>query len=225
MSTTKRLLVLAIAVAMAMALTMTATTAAPNCPTPDHWSCEDPGTTTTTTTAPEPTEEPCAPVDEWTNDEGRTFGVITRAPGPGFFSFECLWTPENDGSTTGTVTVEATEGSISGPAIMVRDDSPGDICVLKQEWDGPPFSASFDLAYGDLPDDDVWDPDDLYADYAPYENQTYWSFGGTHWCYPQDGPLGMRDDQNGEPLHLLVNFRAKKDTTVEITISPWQQTP
>jgi hypothetical protein len=213
MSTTKRLLVLAIAVAMLMGLTMTATTAA-DCPFPGHPKCPDPPDTTTTTTAPEPppSGEACAP------DEG----VITLVPGPGFTSFECLWTPENDGSTTGTVTVEATAGSISGPVVFVRDASPGDICLLQQEWDGPPFSASFDLAYGDLPDDDLWDPDDLYPDFAPYENQTYWTFGGTHWCYPQDAPLGMRDDPNGEPLHMLVNFRAKKNTTVEITLTPTQ---
>ena len=94
--------------------------------------------------------------------------------------------------------------------------------MVQQEWDAPPYTASFDLDYGELPDDTAWDPDDLYPDYERYENHTYWSFEGPNWCYPQDQILGMRDDLNGVPLHLRVNFRAKNNTTVQITLSPSQ---
>jgi hypothetical protein len=177
MTTSKRLLVLAIAMALALAFATTATAKKPPKPPPEP-----------------PTVEAC---------ETDPAGMITLTPGSGFTSFECLWTPQNDGSTTGTVTVEATEGSISGLVVFVRDASPGNICVLQQEWDGPPFTASFPLADGDT---------------------DYWDFGGTHWCWHVEG-FGMRDDPNGAPLHMLVNFRAKKNTTVEITLSPTQEAP
>jgi hypothetical protein len=87
---------------------------------------------------------------------------------------------------------------------MVLDSYPGDICVIEQEWggqDGPDFVASFLLSYADL-------DDGLYPDSGLHQDQTYWSFDGTNWCYPQDPvpglPPGMREDLNGEPLHLYV---------------------
>jgi hypothetical protein len=122
--------------------------------------------------------------------------------------------------TTGAVTVTPDGGAISGLVVFVRDASPGDICVLKQEWDGqtgPDFVAEFQLAYSGLDLEE-------FPDYEPYEEEDYWSYGGTNWCYPQDPVEGMRPDPNGEPLHLQVNFRVKKGTTVNIDLSPGQDT-
>ena len=176
---------------------------------------KDPDCSATTTTTMQQTGlEACNP------DEG---GIIT-IPGSNRTVFECLWTPEAAETTVGSVSVNPFEGTIRYLAVFVRDDSPGDICLLRNECDGqPPFVASFDLAYGNLPDDETWDPDDLYPDFAPYENQTYWSFGGIHWCYPMDGVDGMREDTNGAPLHLYVALRAEKDTTVQIALFPNQE--
>ncbi len=187
-----------------------ATAAAPlDCESrPDHPRCSD----TTTTTTQAPPVQTCAE------------GVIT-IPGSSRTLFECLWTPEEGVASTGTITVSPAEGAITYLAVAVRDAAPGDICVMQSEWDdnaGSGYTTSFDLAYSNLPDDADWDPDDLYPDFAPYEDQTYWSFGGTHWCYPQDTVAGMRDDPNGKPLHLLVNFRAKKGTVAEVVLSPPQ---
>ena len=176
---------------------------------PDHPSCSS-----TTTTAPEPSD-----VQACTTD------VLSSIDGSGATRFECLWTPEETGIATGSVTVTSSDETISGLVVFVRDASPGDICALKQEWgdqNGPSYEASFDLAYGLLPDDADWDPDNIYPDYEPYENETYWSFGGQHWCYPQDPINGMRGDPNGEPLHLQVNFRIKKGTMVDIVLDPPQ---
>ncbi|MDF1596843.1 MAG: hypothetical protein P1T08_12265 [Acidimicrobiia bacterium] len=144
--------------------------------------------------------------------------------GTGTIRFECLWTPAESDTGVGTVTVKAVdpisrepvEGPISRVIVFVLDDSPGDICVLEQDWEGhtgPSYTASFDLAYSEMTDPFSW-----------YSNQTYWTWDAGHWCYPQDGDFDMRDDSNGKPLHLRVDFRAKKGTTVEITLSPPQAT-
>ncbi|MDF1596846.1 MAG: hypothetical protein P1T08_12280 [Acidimicrobiia bacterium] len=176
---------------------------------PDHPSCSS-----TTTTAPQPSE-----VQACTTD------VLSGINGSGATRFECLWTPAPSETEIGTVTVTPLGGAISNLVVFVRDASPGDICVLKQEWadqTGASYTATFDLAYGYLPRDADWDPDDIYPDYAPYENETYWSLGGQHWCYPQDPIKGMRADPNGKPLHLQVNFRIKKGTMVDIVLDPPQ---
>ncbi len=157
---------------------------------------------------PTPTTQP-SPLEACTSE------VISGISATGRTEVECLWTPKNAGTIVGSVTVEADPGAISGVVVFVRDDSPGDICVLEQDWDGqtgPSYTASFDLAYGDLPDP-----------FAEYANQTYWSWDGPHWCYPQDGDSDMRDDSNGKDLHLHVSFRAKKGSTVDITLNPPQE--
>ncbi len=199
----------ALVLILVLALAAAAAAAPPSC------KPKDPGCSgTTTTTTPPAGPEACSP------DES---GVITIA-GSNRTMFECLWTPEFADTAFGTVTVTPVEGAIRYLAVAVRDDSPGDICLLKNEWDGsPPFVASFDLAYGDLPDDEVWDPNDLYPDFAPYEGQDYWSLGGTHWCYPTDGVDGRREDTNGKPLHLHVALRADKGTTIEVALFPNQE--
>lgn len=199
----------ALVLVLVLALAAAAAAAPPIC------KPKDPGCSgTTTTTTPSAGPEACSP------DES---GVIT-IPGANRTMFECLWTPEVADTAFGMVTVDPVEGAIRYLAVTVRDDSPGDICLLQNEWDGSaPFVASFDLAYSDLPDDEVWDPNDLYPDFAVYENQTYWSFGGTHWCYPTDGVDGMREDTNGKPLHLYVALRAERDTTVQIALFPNQE--
>lgn len=199
----------ALVLVLVLALAAAAAAAPPSC------KPKDPGCsgTTTTTTLPAGLEA-CHPDDS---------GVIT-IPGSNRTVFECLWTPEVANTAFGTVTVDPAEGAIRYLAVAVRDDSPGDICLLQTEWsDQTPYAASFDLAYGDLPDDGVWDPNDLYPDFAPYENQSYWSLEGTHWCYPTDGVDGMREDTNGKPLHLYVALRAEKGTTVEIALFPNQE--
>jgi hypothetical protein len=184
------------------------------------WNCTDrpehPTCSTTPTTIPEPpTLQACT--DDVLLDIGN--GAAGRV------SFGCLWTPNEIEATVGTVTVEPSLG-ISQLVVWVLDSSPGDICVVEQPGTADSaFVATFDLAYGELPVDTDWDQDDDYPDFEPYENNTYWEFGGTQWCYPQDTVAGMRQDLNGEPLHVRVNFVAKKNTTVNISLNPPQEVP
>lgn len=183
---------------------------------PDHAKCTTtppPPTTTTTTTAP---QELGACPDEMT---------IT---GKATTMFECLWKPIDNGSDRGTVTISNITGAIPGPPnVFVRDDSPGDICVLMSgdEWDPPTengYEASFDLFYGVVP-----------AGYEAWLEHSYWDFiydpladspgneAGTHWCAPQDTVLdSLRYDTNGGALHLLVSFNAKKGGSLTFTLEP-----
>ena len=184
---------LAIVLALVLMLAAIATAAPPAgiCDkNPDHPSCPTTTTTTTTTTVPtEPPDlQPCASV---TTIEG----VV------GLIDFACDWTPMEDSSTIGTVSVEVVSGQIGGLAIFVLDSLPGNICVLEQ-IDKPTEheSASFPLV------------DD---------RGTYWDTGGTNWCAPYD-EFGPKEDLNGPPLHVRVNYRAKKDTVVEISLTPEQ---
>jgi len=222
----------AMVLALLLMLTAIATAAPPSgfCgdegTNPDHPSC---ATTSTTTTVPEPSTLDACPTGP--------FLIEVLKPAP--VNYECLWTPENPGTAplSGTVKVGPLDG-VSSLMVFVRDDSPGDICLLAQEAedqtepDGS-FVGSFNLAYGTM--DDIvegagWDPRDYPEDerppsFEPYVGQTYWTFGGTHWCYPQDGMANMRQDLNGPPLHLWVKFRANPRVTsaVWVTLTPAQE--
>jgi hypothetical protein len=125
----------------------------------------------------------------------------------GQHGFECEWTPEFSSNETGTVTVETVSGEITRLVIFVRDSSPGDICVLNQ-LDKP--IASVVEATFPLVDD---------------EGVSYWD-SPTHWCERFDPVAGQRTDLNGDPLHLRINFRAKRgtdaSTEVLISLSPGQ---
>jgi hypothetical protein len=195
---------LAALVAVLMVSAAVATAAAPSddfCATrPDHPRCPD---SPPTTTQP-PTTATCS--DEM---------ILSGTGGVGV---ECLWTPTNNGSPVGTVTVTEVSGSVSSLVVIVRDAAPGDICVLEQDLadqSGPSYETTFDLAYEDVP-----------AGYEEWAGQTYWTFGGTHWCAPQDPVLdSTREDPNGEPLHLMVNLRAKKNTRISVSLFPGQATP
>jgi len=146
--------------------------------------------------------------------------------GSGVHRFECDWTPSDPGTDNpeGVIRVEKQgSGEVSHLVVMVRDSSPGDICELDwegktiedSEWYVGPLTSDLDLTFP-LSDDD---------------RGTYWEFeffdnfdikkesNGEHWCGPYDPIDGLRDDLNGDPLHLAVNMRAKKDTTVTITLS------
>ena len=121
-------IVLLIAMVFALAVVAAAIAAAPDfCDegspkyNPDHPSC---ATTTTVTTTTQPSQlEACT-----------TKMIIS---GKGSTSFECLWTPVKvgDGAKEAWVTVSGIEGGVKGPpGVFVRDDSPGDICLLETEW-------------------------------------------------------------------------------------------
>lgn len=147
----------------------------------------------------------------------------TILAGNGNVRFECLWTPFNDGSTVATVTVEVLDEGIVGPPLVIaRDDSPGDICVIEQDWEGqtgPDYVASFDLYYDTVPEG-----------YEAWAGHSYWDFRydevpdpvvGAYWCAPQDPVLDtVRLDTNGTPLHLIVGFRARGYGQLSITLSP-----
>jgi len=180
---------------------------------------DDPPTTTTTSTTTAPGLQAC-PTETWTISGG------------GQTSFECLWQPINDGSPVATATVSRLTGALSGPpTLFVRDDSPGDICVLLQgdEWDPPTesgYEASFDLFYDEIPVPTPENPDVL--DYSAWLEQSYWDFAwqegmeaGTHWCAPQDPVLwSIREDNNGGALIVTVSFNAKKGGSLDITLFP-----
>lgn len=186
---------------------------------PDHAKCTT-TTTSATTTTTTPTQLPAC-------------SDVMTITGKASTSFECLWTPVNNGSEAATVTVSNIQGAISGPpTVFVRDDSPGDICLLEQAGDwggqtGPEYVASFDLFYHQVPSGDG------VLDYSAWLGHSYWGFvmepgmeEGTHWCAPQDPILdSIREDTNGQPLHLVVSFNAKKGGSLEISLSPGQATP
>ncbi len=95
------------------------------------------------------------------------------------------------------------------------------------EWGDPPYEASFDLFYHDVPEG----PDML--DYGAWLGHSYWDLSlepgmeeGTHWCAPQDPVLdSIREDTNGAALHLMVYFNAKKGGQLDISLSQRQATP
>ena len=214
MNKKNRLLLIVVVVTLMLGIAVTAT-AGPNCRNPkfaDDPLC--PTTTTTTTTTQSPQLEAC-----------KTQMTI---PGKGDTSFECLWTPVEPGegeSTVAKVTVSGLERGVTGPPVVfVRDDSPGDICLLEQDWvdqTGPVYVASFDLVYGDS----------LPLGYEAWEGQSYWGFvwqegmePGTHWCAPQDFVLdSLRFDTNGTPLHFMVNFNARGGGQLTINLYPGQR--
>ncbi len=117
--------------------------------------------------------------------------------------FRCDWTPENTGALSGTVQVEKIKGEVSNVVMFVRDSDPGHVCVLEQlhRPTGTVFEASFPLVH---------------------EGQNYWEHGGTHWCAQFAGVVGERYDSNGDPLHVWVNVRVKKDTVVKVSLFPGQ---
>jgi hypothetical protein len=188
---------------------------------PDHPQCATTTTTEPTTTTTEPALPAC-PTGTWT------------ISGKAQTGFECLWIPTNDGSSIARVAITNIQGAIPGPpTVFVRDDSPGDICLLTQnktDWDepnnGPDYVASFDLFYDEVPVPSPGDPDVL--DYSDWLVQSYWDFVwqegmevGTHWCAPQDPVLwSIREDNNGGALIVTVSFNAKKGGSLDITLFP-----
>ena len=154
--------------------------------------------------------------------------------GKGNSGFECLWTPSNDGSTTATVTISGLEGGVVGPPmVFVRDDSPGDICLLVQDWGdqtGPVYVAEFYLQYDE--------EDEVPEGYEEWLGHSYWDFlyddndpqtdpiVGAHWCAAQD-PIqdSIRLDTNGTPLHFMVGFNARGGGQLNITLSPEPASP
>ena len=162
----------------------------PKCP-PTTTTTSEPPVTTTTTSEP-PGIPSCA--------------AVTNLEGTGA-SMTCLWTPDPGSGeipSTGLVTVETTSGELSNLVIWVRDDEPGDICVLDQlhKPGTGTFVASFPLATA---------------------SESYWD-EPVHWCSRFDPSPGTRDDPNGEPLHLEVSFdtRANRVASVIVTLEPGQ---
>jgi len=215
-------IVLLIAMVFALAVVAAAIAAAPDfCDegspkyNPDHPSC---ATTTTVTTTTQPSQlEACT-----------TKMIIS---GKGSTSFECLWTPVKvgDGAKEAWVTVSGIEGGVKGPpGVFVRDDSPGDICLLETEWadrTGPVYtSEKFDLFYDSVP-----------AGYDAWLGHSYWDLMyeseyvpgppvvGAYWYGPQDPVLeSIRFDNNRTPLHVQVSFNARGWGQVEIELFPGQ---
>jgi hypothetical protein len=149
---------------------------------PDHPHCS------TTTTEP-PITQPCPTVPIALSTTGQQ-------------GFECDWTPEVSSDGMGTVTVETVSGEVTRLVIMVRDSSPGDICVIEQL--GKPIASVVEATFPMV-----------------YEAENYWD-SPIHWCESFDPVAGQREDFNGEPLHLRVNFRGKRGTEVLISLSPGQ---
>lgn len=192
---------------------------------PEHDKCQ--GTTTTTTTVPPSTT--LVACEETANATLVADGLIELTiQDSGQASFECLWTPkEAAGTTTATVTITEIGGAVKGaPTVFVRDDSPGDICLLESDWGGArdlPYSASFELIYGnDLPDG-----------YQAWEGTTYWDLiydqeglptvpvVGAYWCAPQDPVLdSLRVDTNGTPLHFMTSFNARGGGHIVVQLTP-----
>lgn len=196
MKPTARILILAVVTATPILAAATASgDPGKDCTDPkwaDHPTCP----TTTTTTQP-PGVESC-PIPESPGGPS-----VISIGGSGSLTFECDWAPGYDKSIqSATVNVTTVSGEVSRLVIYVRDSNPGDICVL-EEWDRPSsdrFEASFPLVLGE---------------------ETYWEYA-TNWCSRFDPVAGTRDDLNGEPLHLSVNLRGKKNTLVEISLTPGQ---
>ena len=120
------------------------------------------------------------------------------------------------------------DGVKGPPTVFVRDDAPGDICVLEQDWvgaTGPTYVATFDLVYGaadTLPEGyDAW-ADSNYWDFI-YEDAPEDPVEGAHWCAPQDPILdSLRYDTNGTPLHFQVGFNARGGGSFIVTLSTGQ---
>ena len=191
---TKRIKLLLIAAALTLpALVATTATAGPDCDNPKFTNNHPLCSDSPTTTTS--TTEPA--VDQ-------ACETITTLPAAGQSSFGCDWTPTDTGTSTGTIEVRTISGEVSRVAVFVRDSDPGDICLLEQ-WEKPTsdvVEASFPLIYDN--------------------GETYWTHGGTHWCAPFDDVIGERADLNGNPLHLEVSVRGKKNTIVEVTLTPGQ---
>jgi len=220
----RRLLILfSIALLFGLALVTAALAAPPNCeelPLEHPRYCGPPPSSTTTTTTEAPTLEACQ----------SEFDIEVLKPGR--VGHECLWTPEEPDTipaegVEGIVTVTPSEG-VSSLVVFVRDDAPGDICLLAPEaedqtgTDGS-FVGSFDLSYYcDVPDGyEAWLEESYWtllykSDYVPLP-----AVVGAYWCGPQDPVLeSIRFDTNGTPLHLSIGFKAKKDTgPVAVTLS------
>ncbi len=210
---------LAIVLALSMMLTAIASAASLEefCDDyPDHQRCDD-ITPPTMPTVP-PALQPCE--DHFTVTGEREQVV-----------FECDWILPDEAPEAvvdGVVTVRLDEGEVSGLVVMVRDSSPGDLCELSWpgktsrgwEWYQGPLTGALDLTFP-LTDN----------------RGTYWAFDyldnsgdlqpstGEHWCGPYDPIDGLRDDLNGEPLHLRVildgNKNKNKETAiVSVTLSP-----
>jgi hypothetical protein len=188
-------LLIIVVVTLTLGIAVTAT-AGPDCDNPkfaDHSLCPPPDPPPATTTTT--TTGPVA---------GQPCETITPKNGTNeLLEFRCDWTPENTGAVSGTIQVEKIKGEVSDVVMFVRDANPGDVCVLEQlrRPTGTLFEVSFPLVH---------------------EGQTYWEQGGTHWCAQFDGVTGERYDSNGDPLHVWVNVRVKKDTVVEISLFPGQ---
>ena len=210
----KRIWIVLLVLATAIAVGLPAAATPPKCDEPGGENlpgCGGDDEPTTTTTAP---GLQACPTGKWTISGN---GQTTR---------ECLWKPINNGSPVATVSVANITGALSGPPLLlIRDDSPGDICVLNQDeadWGephtGPDYVTSFDLHYDTVPG----------PDYGAWLGQSYWGFvwqegmeAGTHWCAPQD-PIGstIREDNNGGALHLRIGFKAKGAGSLDITLFP-----
>jgi hypothetical protein len=212
----------AIVLALLLMLTAIAASAAPDGFCEDgrvHPRCP---TTTTSPTIPEPPAlQPCE--DQFTVTGGREQVV-----------FECDWIlPDEapDAVVDGVVTVHLDEGEVSGLVVMVRDSSPGDFCDLYwpekpsrgSEWYDGPLTGDLELTFP-LNDDrgTYWDFD--YLD----NSGVLQSSTGAHWCGPYDPIDGLRNDLNGDPLHLRVFFdgnknKNKETAIVSVTLSPVQE--
>ncbi|MEN8114051.1 MAG: hypothetical protein ABFS21_06650 [Actinomycetota bacterium] len=203
-----------------MLTAIAATAVPPNCedlPDDHPLYCGPPPSSTTTTTTTTPTEPPdLSPCPD-----------LIELSGTGTVRFECDWKPENDSSTTGTISVDLVKGDVSRFVLMVRDSSPGDLCELA--WDGMPPGYQFEWYEGRLDGDlllifPLADDRGSYWDFDYHDNYNELKAStGEHWCGPYDPIAGLRDDLNGDPLHLAVSMRAKKDTTVNVTLFPEQE--
>jgi hypothetical protein len=182
-----------------------------------HPQCQS--TTTSTTASTTTTPQPPGP---------EACKTVMTISGGGSTAFECLWTPAKlvTGADVATVTISDMRGGIKGPpTVFVRDDSPGDICVLEQGWEaGTEYVAEFDLLYGN----------DLSEGYEAWEGQSYGDFiwedattkpvKGAYWCAPQDPIVdSIRLDTNGAALHLNVYFNARGGDGLAISLSPGQE--
>lgn len=114
--------------------------------------------------------------------------------------FECDWEPTQAGSgSDGTIRIQE-NGQVSLLVVAVRDSSPGDFCSLSPSsdaWYSGPIDGSLTLTF------------DLIGSSGSYWEQKQ------NWC-------GDRADLNGDPLHLMVNLRAKKGGSVTVTLEPQQ---
>lgn len=181
---------------------------------PDNKLCTTTTTsdpTTTTTTKP-PDLRLCE--DEFTVTGGREQVL-----------FECDWAPVNDGASQGIVTVS---GEASRVVVMVRDSSPGDFCELSWpgktsrgwEWYEGSLAGVLELTFP-LTDDTRG----IYWAFDYIDNNGDWVMGssGEHWCGTYID--GLRDDLNGDPLHLFVILdgnknKNKENASVDVTLSP-----